>query len=85
VPARFGEPSSEAQVRPPLEDAVGVDVVDDDELRPARRPGDQADVPTRDVQLLRQQAQQGLVRRPLDRRRGDARAQDPIGNALDAV
>jgi hypothetical protein len=75
----------DAQVRPPLEDAVGVDVVDHHELRPARRAGHEAYVPPGHVELVGKQAEEGLVRRPLDGRCRDPGAQDPVGNALDVV
>ena len=75
----------EPQVRPPLEDAVGVDVVDDDELRPARRAGHQAHVPSWHVELVREESQQRLIGCTLHGRRRHPRAQDPIGNPIDVV
>ena len=75
----------DAQVGPPLEDPVGVDVVDHHELRPAGRAGDEAHVPARNVELVCEQAEEGLVGRPLDGRGRDPRAQDPVGDPVDVV
>ena len=76
---------SDLQVRPPLQDAFPVDPVHHHELRAARRTGDEADVALRDAELLRDEAQERLVRGPLHRRHGDARAQRPVGDPVDAV
>jgi hypothetical protein len=73
------------QVGPALEDPLGVDVVDHDELRPAGGTRDEADVATRDVELVGEQPEQCLVRRTLHGRRRHPRAQDPIGNPIDVV
>jgi hypothetical protein len=85
VPRRSRERGLDTQVRPPLEDAVGVDVIDHDELRPARRARHEADVPPGDVELVGEQAEERLVRRSLDRRGRHPSAQDPVGDTVDVV
>ena len=85
MPRRSRGRGLDPQVRPPLEDAVGVDVVDHHELRPARRARHEAHVPAGHVELVREQAEECLVRRALDRWGGHPRAQDPVGNPVDVV
>jgi hypothetical protein len=85
VPRRSRERGLDAQVRPPLEDALGVDVVDHDELGPARRARHEAHVPTGDVELVGEESEKRLVRRSLDRRCRNPSAQDPFGYTVDVV
>ena len=75
----------DAQVRPPLEDPLRVDVVDDHELRPARRARHEAHVPPGDVELLSEQSEERLIGRPLDRRGRHPSAQHPVGDPVDVV
>jgi hypothetical protein len=85
VPRRSRERGLDAQVRPPFEDAVGVDVVDHHELGPTRRACHEAHVPPRHIELLCEQAEERLVCRPLDRGRRHPSAQDPVGDPVDVV
>ena len=85
MPRRSRERGLDPQVRPPLEDAIGVDVVDHHELGPARRACHEAHVPPGDVQLVGEQPEERLVRRTLDRRGRHPSAQDPVGNTVDVV
>ena len=85
MPGGIRGPPLQAQVGPSLEDPLRVDVIDHDELRAAGRAGDEADVATGDVELLGEQPEQRLVGRSLHGRCRHARAQDPIGNPIDAV
>ena len=85
MPRRSRERGLDPQVRPPLEDAVGVDVVDHHELGPARRARHEAHVPPRDLELVGEQAEERLVGRSLDRRGRHPSAQHPVGNTVDVV
>ena len=85
MPRRSRERGLDPQVRPPLEDAVRVDVVDHHELGPARRARHEAHVSPRDLELVGEQAEERLVGRSLDRRGRHPSAQDPVGDTVDVV
>jgi hypothetical protein len=85
VPRRSRERGLDPQVRPPLEDALGVDVVDHHELGPARRTRHEAHVPSWNVELVGEKSEERLVRCSFDRRCRHPRAQHPVSDTVDVV
>ena len=66
-------------------DVVAAHALHDHQLLPAGGAGDESDRPPGDPQLVREQPQECLVRRPLDRRCRDPRAQHADDDAVDMV
>jgi hypothetical protein len=73
------------QARPSGNDLVRLDPLDDDQLLPAGRAGDEPDGPAGDPQLVGDQTKERLVRGTGDGRRGDMGAKDAVDHALDMV
>jgi hypothetical protein len=78
-------PRSYPQARPPGNDCLGLDALDDDELLATRGPGHEADGAPADAQLIGEQLDQRLVRRATDGRRRDMGAEDAVDRAIDVV
>ena len=84
-PGASDEGRSYLQVGPPGNDRVGLDPVDDDELAATRRPGHDPDIPLGKAELVRDEPDECVVRRPLDGRRGDPDPEFPVDDAIDVV
>jgi hypothetical protein len=73
------------QARPPGNDGLGLNTIDDDELLTPGGSRDETDGADGHFQLLGQQPNQRMVRRAGDRRRGDVSAQHAVNDAIDTV
>jgi hypothetical protein len=73
------------QARPPGNDGLGCDAVDDHQLLTARRPGHDPDIATGNPEFVGQETDQGLVGGTFDRRRGDPDPEHAPDDAIDSV
>lgn len=85
---RSSDPSARGsypQPRPPGNDRIGIDAVDHHELLAARRAGDDLKVAPRDAEIVREDPQEGRIRRAVDGWSHDPDLEDSIDHALDAL
>lgn len=73
------------QPGPPGNDRVGLEAIHDDQLLTAGRARHKANGSARDAELVRDELEERLVRRPGDGGRRHVGAKNPVDDALDMV